>query len=159
MTDTTMPAIRRFLQARSIAMVGVSRDPKHFSRMLFRDLRKRGLPVLPVNPQAAEIEGVPAARTVPEGTEAVLVMTPAAVTASVCGDAIAAGAKRLWMYRAIGHGAVDTEAAERCREAGMEVVVGHCPYMFLEETAWFHRLHGGLMKLTGKYPAQETVEN
>ncbi|MCW5965169.1 MAG: CoA-binding protein [Bryobacterales bacterium] len=159
MADTTLPAVRRFLRARSIAIVGVSRDPKHFSRMLFRDLRKRGLPVVPVNPRASEIEGIPAAKSVPEGTEAVLVMTPAAATLAVCEDAIAAGAEKLWMYRAIGHGAVDHSAAERCREAGMEVVEGHCPYMFLEDTAWIHRLHGGLMKLTGKYPQQSQTEN
>lgn len=153
MAEATLPEIRRFLTARSIAVVGVSRDPKHFSRMLFRDMRQRDLPVIPVNPQADEIEGMPAAASIPEGTEAVLVMTPAAVTPRVCADAIAAGARRVWMYRAIGHGAVDAAAAAQCREAGLEVVEGHCPYMFLEDAGWIHRLHGGLLKLTGKYPA------
>lgn len=113
------------------------------------------MPVTPVNPQAGEVDGIEAAAAIPAGTEAVLVMTPAAVTAKVCEDAIAIGAKRLWMYRAVGHGAVDPTAAQRCRDAGMEVVEGHCPYMFLEDSPWFHRLHGGLLKLTGKYPAAE----
>ncbi len=157
MAEANLPVIRRFLKARSIAVVGVSRNPKHFSRMLFRDLRKRGLPVTPVNPHAGEIEGLTSIPTIPEGTEAVLVMTPATATARVCEDAIAAGASRVWMYRAIGHGAVDPVAAERCRQAGMEVVEGQCPYMFLEDAAWFHRLHGGLMRITGKYPSAEEI--
>ncbi len=155
MPETNLAAIQRFLRAPSIAMVGVSRNPRHFSRMLFRDLRQRGMPVTPVNPQADEIDGVAVATDIPAGTEAVLVMTPATATAQVCDHAIAVGVKRLWMYRAAGHGAVDATAAERCRAAGMEVVEGHCPYMFLDDTPWFHRLHGGLLKLTGRYPAAE----
>lgn len=154
MAEPTLTAIRRFLGARSIAVVGVSRDPKHFSRMLFSDLRKRGFPVVPVNPRAGEIDGLQSPNTIPKGTEAVLVMTPATVTPQVCEDAIAAGVRTVWMYRAIGHGAVDAGAAERCRQAGLDVVEGHCPYMFLEDAGWIHRLHGGLLKLTGKYPAE-----
>jgi len=32
------------------------------------------------------------------------------------------------------------------------VVPGFCPLMFFPDTAWFHRLHGLVMKITGSYP-------
>jgi hypothetical protein len=32
------------------------------------------------------------------------------------------------------------------------VVPGFCPHMFLDGTPWFHRFHGALLKLVGKYP-------
>ena len=160
MAKAELPVIRRFLGSRSIAIVGVSRNPEHFSRMLFRDLRKRGYPVVPVNPLTTEIEGIPCAprlAEVPGGAEAVLVMTAASATPEVCTDAIDCGAQRVWMYRAIGHGAVDPAAAQRCRDAGLEVVEGLCPYMFLQDTALIHRVHAGLMKLTGTYPTAAAV--
>jgi hypothetical protein len=32
------------------------------------------------------------------------------------------------------------------------VVAGECPFMFLPETPWFHRLHGFCRKVVGRYP-------
>jgi len=34
----------------------------------------------------------------------------------------------------------------------MSLVAGECPFMFLPETPWFHRLHGFCRKLVGSYP-------
>ena len=50
-----------FLAQRRIALVGVSRNPRDLSRTLFRELRRRGYDVVPVNPDA----GVGRRRTVP----------------------------------------------------------------------------------------------
>ena len=50
-----------FLAQRRIALVGVSRDPRDLSRTLFRELRRRGYDVVPVNPEL----GVGRRRTVP----------------------------------------------------------------------------------------------
>ena len=56
------------------------------------------------------------------------------------------------MYRATGKGAVDPYAVEFCEKNGIEVVVGECPFMFLPQTGFVHRLHGFCKKLTGRYP-------
>jgi uncharacterized protein len=157
MPKNTLDSIQKFLKSPSIAVVGVSRNPRHFSRMLFRDLLQRGLPLQPVNPKVEEIEGlrcVPRFRDCERAPEAVLIMTPSGVTADICEEAIELGVRQVWMYRAIGHGAVDPDAAERCRQKGLNVVEGECPYMFLEDAGLLHRMHGGLLKLTGKYPVQ-----
>jgi hypothetical protein len=41
-----------------------------------------------------------------------------------------------------------------CRKQGMHVVEGHCPFMFLPKTPFFHRVHGFILKLTGGYPGK-----
>ena len=56
------------------------------------------------------------------------------------------------MYRAgTDGGAVSSKAVEFCRAHGMHVVPGECPYMFLPK-AGFHRIHGFIRKITGRYP-------
>ncbi|MBI5563817.1 MAG: CoA-binding protein, partial [Chloroflexi bacterium] len=35
---------------------------------------------------------------------------------------------------------------------GMSVVDGQCPFMFLPQTMWFHRMHGFIKKVSGSYP-------
>lgn len=147
--------IEDFLKQRRIAMVGVSRDPKDFSRMLFADLVARGYDVVPVNPNTDRIGETPCyprLTSIEDPVEAALVMTPQLQTAQVCDDAIAAGVPKLWMYCAIGHGAVDPLAAERSRQAGIDVIEGHCPYMFLKDSAWFHKAHKAVLVFFGKYP-------
>jgi hypothetical protein len=56
------------------------------------------------------------------------------------------------MYRAGGQGAVNKDAVQFCHTRGLHLVEGHCPYMFLQEAPFFHRLHGFVLKLTGGYP-------
>ncbi len=59
-----MPQVSRrviddFLAHKRLAVVGVSRDRRHFSRSVVRALRERGYEVIPVNPQTGEIDGLP----------------------------------------------------------------------------------------------------
>lgn len=157
MQNAHIEQIEEFLKLRRIAMAGVSRDPKDFSRELFATLVERGYEVVPVNPNAGaigETRCYPRLSSIGKPVDGVLVMTPRAQTAQVCDDAIAIGVPRLWMYRAIGHGSVDPVAAEKCRRAGMDVIEGYCPFMFLEDVAWYHKAHGSLLSLFGKYPAR-----
>ena len=50
-------AIDSFLSCRRIAVVGVSRDPKDFSRAVFRAFVERGYDAVPVNAAGGEVEG------------------------------------------------------------------------------------------------------
>jgi hypothetical protein len=63
------------------------------------------------------------------------------------------------MYRAAGKGAVNAKAVAFCEEHGIRVVPGECPFMFLPETATFHRLHGLIRKITGRYPRRAHSSN
>ncbi|MGE5646637.1 MAG: CoA-binding protein [Acidobacteriota bacterium] len=156
MPETTRQAIDGFLAQKRIALVGASRNPRDFNTCLFRDLRKQGYDVVPVNPAAKEIEGVPcydSVQAIQPPVEGVLVMTRPDTAATVVNDCRQAGIKRIWLYRATGKGAVSDAAIDFCNRNGISVVPGYCPYMFLPQTQWVHRLHGAFLKITRKYPA------
>lgn len=138
--------IDRFLAQPHIAVVGVSREPKDFSRAVYRHLRDGGRTLYPVNPAAAgeSIEGdtcVASLRDITGPVDGVLVMVPAGRADAVVADAVEAGIPRVWLHRGAGRGAVSPEAVERCRAAGVEVVDGACPFMFGPPVKGVHRLH------------------
>ena len=151
----TMQAIEGFLDQKRVAVVGVSHQSNDFSRTLFRELQKQGYDAVPVNPRAEEIEGrhcFARMQDVQPAVEAALLMTSATVTESVVRDCIASGVKHIWLYRAVGEGAVTPGAVQLCLENGISVVPGECPMMFLPKATWPHRLHGFIKRITGSYP-------
>jgi len=155
--DVSLNLIEQFLRQKRIAMVGVSRDEKDFSIMLFKELCRRGYDMVPVNPHATEIQGrkcFARLQDVQPAVGAVLLMTSPAVTNEAVRDCAAAGIRFVWMYRAGGNGAVSAEAVSFCREHDIQVVPGECPFMFLPNNG-FHRIHGWIVKLTGKFPQRK----
>ena len=133
--------IRDFLSQHRLAIVGVSHQPKDFSRALFRAFRERSFDVIPVNPSAQEIEGVvcyPHVQDIRPPVETALLMTSPAVTEQVVKDCADAGIRRVWMYRR------SPAAVAFCEAHGMSVIAGECPLMFLPNTGWVHRFHGWL---------------
>lgn len=151
----TRTSIDRFLGLKRIAMVGVSRSAKDFSRMLFRDLVRHGYDVVPVHPEAADVEGRKCfgrVQDIEPKVEGALLMTSPNLTGVVVRDCAEAGVKLVWMYRAVGAGAVSGPAVEFCEAHGIDCIVGHCPYMFLANSGFPHNLHGWLMRITGKFP-------
>jgi len=156
MVSTTIEDVEDFLDQKRIAFVGVSRNPKDFSRNLFRDLRQQGYTVIPVNPQMPDVEGARCFARVQDVTppvDAALIMTPPAKSEQVVRDCAQAGIARVWLHRGAGAGSVSPEALDLCQQLGIRVVAGYCPYMFLPQTPFFHRVHGFWMRLTGAYPA------
>ncbi len=149
-------AIDSFLSCRRIAVVGVSRDPRDFSRAVFRAFVERGYDAVPVNPAGGEVDGRRSASRVGEvqpRVEAAFLMTPPAATEQVVRECAEAGVKRLWMHRGAGQGAVSPEAVALCRERGIEVVDGECPFMFLPDAGWFHGVHRFFRRLGGRLPS------
>lgn len=151
----SLETIEDFLAQKRIAMVGISRDPANFSVKLFEEFCRRGYDVVPVNPNTAEVQGrrcFARVQDVQPPVEAVLLMTSPEVTETVARDCAEAGIRQVWMYRATGKGSVSAKAVAFCEERGMQVVPGQCPFMFLPGTAGFHRFHGFIRRITGRYP-------
>ncbi len=136
-----LDTVRDFLSQQRLAIVGVSQQPRHFSRALFRAFRERSFEAIPVNPSAQEIEGTPCYSRVQDiqpPVDTVLLMTAPAVTDQIVKDCADAGIRRVWMYRR------SAAAVAFCEAHGMTVIAGECPLMYLPETGWVHRLHGWL---------------
>ena len=153
---TTTTDIQDFLAHRRIALVGVSRNPRDFSRILFREMCTRGYDMVPVNPVAIEMENrrcFARVQDIEPPAEAALIMTAPQQTENVVRDCLQAGILDVWMHRGGGQGAVSEEAVKFCRGNGMRLVKGYCPYMFLASTSLVHRVHRFFTKLVGSYPA------
>jgi predicted CoA-binding protein len=161
MNTTTRHDIEDFLSCKRLAMVGVSSNPKDFSRGLFAEFTRRGYDMVPVNPQMSEVGGTRCfarLQDVQPPVEGVVVMTAADKSEQVVHDADEAGISRVWLYRAAGAGAVSEAAVNYCQARCMQLVSGYCPYMFLPNSAFFHRFHGFVLKVLGKYPPAAKCE-
>lgn len=111
--------------AKVVAVVGLSDKPDRDSHRVAAYLQSVGYRVIPVNPAVAEVLGersYASVRDVPEKVDVVDVFRKAEAVPEVVEDAIAAGAKAVWMQDGIVH----NEAAERARAAGLQVVMNRC---------------------------------
>jgi predicted CoA-binding protein len=155
MLQVSLGKIEDFLAQKRIAMAGVSRDPASFSAKLFEEFVRRGYDMVPVNPGTQDVLGhrcFARVQDIQPPVDAVLLMTSPEATETVARDCAEAGIRRVWMYRAGGKGAVSPAAVAFCQERGMSVVPGQCPFMFWRDAAAFHRFHGFVRKITGRYP-------
>ena len=118
--------VRRALGMRRWAVVGASTDPARPGNRILLFLRDRGYEVFPVNPAAREIGGIaayPDLRSLPAPPEVVDLFRRSEQVLPHVQEAVAAGAKAVWMQI----GVVNEEAARLAREAGLVVVMDRCP--------------------------------
>ena len=144
-----------FLAQHRLAFIGVSRHEKDFTRSLLREFAGRGYEVVPVHPEATEIEGIPCVRSIRDVSPAVdgaLVLTASKQSAGVVKECVEAGVPRVWLYGSVTQGAVSEEAVELCDKSGVPVVAGECPFMFLSGSGGVHSVHRFFRLLTGRLP-------
>jgi predicted CoA-binding protein len=118
--------IRTILQSvRVIAVVGLSDKPDRDSYRVAAYLQRAGYRIIPVNPAVAEVLGeksYASLRDVPEKIDVVDVFRRSDAVPPIVDDAIAVGAKVVWLQDGIVHNA----AAEKARGAGLQVVQSRC---------------------------------
>lgn len=108
-----------------IAVVGLSRDPSKAAHRVPAALQAAGFRIIPINPEASELLGEPSFRTlaaVPEPVDLVLVFRPASFAAAIAEQAVAIGAKALWLQLGI----VSPEARQIAERAGLHYVEDRC---------------------------------
>ena len=111
--------------ARTIAVVGLSPDPRRPSHGGARYLQRAGYRIIPVNPNIDEVLGERAyssLREVPERVDVVDVFRRSEFVGPIVDDAIAMRAHALWLQ----DGVIDKPAADRARAAGLDVVMDDC---------------------------------
>jgi predicted CoA-binding protein len=119
--------LRRILETHKvIAMVGLSPKADRPSHHVARYLLAHGYTVIPVNPGQREILGQPcyaSLKDIPVKVDMVDVFRNSADVPPIAADAIAIGAKSLWLQL----GVINQEAAEAASNAGLDVVMDRCP--------------------------------
>ena len=124
MTDTK--TLRRILtDYERVAVVGLSQNPSRASNVVARYLLDHGFEVIPVNPKYDEVLGqtcYPDLTSIPTPVDIVDLFQRAERVPPFVDDAIAIGAKVVWMQLDIVH----EEAARKARSAGLEVIMDRC---------------------------------
>ena len=110
---------------RTVAVVGLSPDEGKPSHEVAAYLKRAGYRIIPVNPSCSEIFGEPCYPTladIPGEVEIVDVFRRPEFLPEIVEQAIAKGAKVVWMQEGI----VNPEAAARAEQAGLAVVMDRC---------------------------------
>jgi uncharacterized protein len=119
-------SIRKALGMRTWAVVGASPQPFRDSHRISSMLKSRGYRVIPVNPNCDELIGeraYPSLAEIPEPVDVVDVFRRSDAAGEHVDEAIAIGARAVWLQL----GVIDEAAADRARAAGLEVVMDRCP--------------------------------
>jgi len=113
--------------SRRIAVVGASSNPARPSFGVFRTMLAAGYECLPVNPNETTVLGVPAVATLAEAAKSgpidiVDVFRRPEMTEDVARDAVAIGARALWLQL----GVINWDSARIAAEGGLAVVMDRC---------------------------------
>lgn len=122
MTD---PAERILRNASTIAVVGLSTNPEKAAHAVPAAMQMAGFRVIPVHPDAQQILGEPAYRSladVPDSIDVVDVFRPSEQAPDVARQAVAVGAKALWLQQGIS----SSQAQAIAENAGLDYVENRC---------------------------------
>ena len=122
----TAAADRILDRRRTFAVVGASPSQGRPSHGVIGVLQRHGYRVIPVNPRAREVRGLPCypdLASIPEPVDVVDIFRRSGAVRAHVDEAIAISAKAVWMQL----GVIDEAAARRARDAGLEVVMDRCP--------------------------------
>jgi predicted CoA-binding protein len=113
------------LNANTIASVGLSSSQEKESYWIVSYLKEQGYRIIPVNPTATEILGekaYPNLSAIPDTVDVVQVFRKSEDVPPVVDEAIQIGASYIWMQEGI----VNYDAAQKARNAGLQVVMDAC---------------------------------
>jgi predicted CoA-binding protein len=135
---STIAQLRTILKnSHTIAIVGLSADWWRPSYFAAKYMQEHGYRIIPVNPKYTEVLGekcYPTLEAIPETVDIVDVFRKSEDCAPIAKQAVAIGAKTLWLQL----GVENMEAQQIAEEAGLAVVMNRC--VKIE----YARLFGGL---------------
>jgi len=122
MSDCIQTILEKY---RTLAIVGLSSKPMRPSHGVSSYLKSHGYHIIPVNPHEQSVLGEKAYASlddVPEAFDVVVIFRRSEFVPEVVDAAIHRGAKVIWMQEGVSH----EEAAQRARQAGLQVIQDRC---------------------------------
>jgi hypothetical protein len=108
-----------------LAVVGLSSKPHRPSYGVARYMQLAGYHIIPVNPNEEKVLGEKSyarLEDVPVQVDVVNIFRRSEFVPAIVESAIAVGAWAVWMQESV----INEQAAERAREAGLQVVIDRC---------------------------------
>lgn len=146
----TLFQIEQFLTAGPVALVGVSRNPKKFGYAAFKELKDKGMKIIPVNPYASEILGekvFPDIKSLPSEVRSIIIMTKKDKTLSMVKEAREKGLTNIWIQQY----ADSPESVRELEGTDINYITGRCILMHYKPDG-IHKFHKSLSKFFGFYP-------
>lgn len=146
----SLKKIEEFINSQPIALVGVSRNPKKFGYSAFKELKEKGMDLVPVNPNATEILGTkvyPDVKSLPSSIRGIIVMTKKDLTAGVVKEARDKGIKQIWIQQM----AESKEALEVAGSGDINLITKECILMHYKPHS-IHKFHATLRKIFRTFP-------
>jgi predicted CoA-binding protein len=145
----TRKNIDSFIEAKQIAIAGVSRNTKKFGNILYTTLKSKGYQVVPVNPNAESIEGVSCVKSISELSPEIqhlLIATNKNATSNVVTEALQKGIQNIWIQ----NGSESNEALNLLKDQQVNTVSKACFIMYAHPTG-FHKFHQCMARVFGGY--------
>ncbi len=139
------------MSQQALAVAGVSRNPRKFGNMVYRELKARGYRVTPINPNAQTIEGdpcYPSLKALPEKVGGVVLVTKPFASEQLVREAAELDIGHLWLQQ----GSESRAAVQFCQEHGINAVVGECILMYQPNPAFIHKVHKFFKEVFGGKP-------
>ncbi len=117
--------IAHMLSAKSIAIVGLSDDPERTSNHVGQYLQSAGFQIIPINPNCQTALGQPSLASLSDlkqPPDVVLVFRRSQYTPAIAEQAVAAGAKGLWLQVGIRH----PEAKRIAENSALDYIEDRC---------------------------------
>ncbi len=130
--------IQRVLTMQRIAIVGLSGNELRASNFVGRYLLRNGYDVIPVNPREETILGrtsYASLADIPDPVDTVDVFRKPDAVPEIARDAVAIGAKCLWLQ----YNVISEEGARIATDGGLDVVMDRC--MKVEHARYLGRMH------------------
>jgi predicted CoA-binding protein len=138
-----------FWMGEKYAIVGVSDKKGKFGNTVFKELRKRGYRVFPVNQQLELFEGRQCYKKLSEIVDqldgVIIIAGPGGAKKAIRG-CLNLGIKRVWLYP----GSKCDEAIDLAKQGGIELIYSACPLLYLEPVKFPHSLHRWIVRAFGK---------
>jgi hypothetical protein len=146
----TLRQIEEFLGSEPIAMAGVSRNPKKFGFAAFKELKEKGMNVIPVNPHAEEIHGTKVyhdIKSLPDNVGGLIIMTGKDQTAGVIREAKEKGIKQIWIQQM----AENKDVLKELEGSGINYITKECILMHYKPHS-IHKFHAAIRKFFRTFP-------
>jgi predicted CoA-binding protein len=141
---------QEFLNAKHIAIVGVSHNAQKFGSAIYTELKKRGFDVYAVNPSMNEFNGDPCYYSLTElkgKIDGAILCIPTTKIEMVLREAAVIGLKHVWLQQ----GAGTPDLVKLGESLGLQMVSGKCILMYAEPVGPLHGFHQFFAKIFGGY--------
>jgi predicted CoA-binding protein len=131
-------------------MAGVSRNPKKFGFAAFKELKEKGMNIIPVNPNADEIHGSKVyhdIKSLPDDVKGLIVMTGKDKSAGVIREAKEKGIRNIWIQQM----AESKEALKELEGSGINYITKECILMYYKPHS-IHKFHAAIRKFFRRFP-------